>query len=139
MKPSSSYLLTVFAAILLYSVFEVANAQEPGPNRGVQYQPVAPVLTSDIPENRELVDGVGFTFKTGDAADLERMLRLLIADTHVRKAAGRRAKRRIQEQYLWSEVAREVERVYLEMVGWKRDLPLDSKEPPTRSTRDRAA
>jgi glycosyltransferase involved in cell wall biosynthesis len=97
------------------------------------------VLTSDIPENRELVDGVGFTFKSGDAADLERMLRLLIGDTHVREAAGRCARRRIQEQYLWSEVAREVERVYLEMVGWKRDLPLDSKEPPTRSTRGRAA
>jgi glycosyltransferase involved in cell wall biosynthesis len=31
-------------------------------------------LTSDIPENRELVEGAGFTFKRGDVADLERML-----------------------------------------------------------------
>jgi glycosyltransferase involved in cell wall biosynthesis len=77
--------------------------------------------------------------QSGDASDLERMLRLLMADAEVREAAGRSAKRRIQEQYLWGEVARKVERVYLEMVGWKRDLPLDSNEPPTRSTRDRAA
>src|SRR4029077_20678695 len=30
-------------------------------------------LVSDIPENRELVDGTGFTFKRGDVADLEHM------------------------------------------------------------------
>jgi polysaccharide export outer membrane protein len=42
MKPSSSYLLAVFAAIFLQPMFEVANAQEPGSNRGVQYKPVTP-------------------------------------------------------------------------------------------------
>jgi glycosyltransferase involved in cell wall biosynthesis len=31
------------------------------------------VLTSDIPENVELVDGAGSTFRRGDVADLERM------------------------------------------------------------------
>lgn len=91
------------------------------------------VLTSDIPENRELVDGVGFTFKSGDAADLERMLRLLMADVDVREAAGRSARRRIEEQYLWGEVARQVERVYLETVGWKRENRSASNKPPTRT------
>lgn len=42
MTPSSSYLLAVFAAIFLQPVFEVANAQEPGSNRGVQTKPVTP-------------------------------------------------------------------------------------------------
>ena len=97
------------------------------------------VLTSDIPENRELVDGVGFTFKSGDAGDLEKMLRLLMADGEMRETAGRSAKRRIQEQYLWAEVAGQVERVYLEMVGWKQEPRFASNEPPTRTTRDRAA
>ena len=50
------------------------------------------VLTSDIPENREFVDGVGFTFRKNDAKDLERMLRLRIADGEVRRSAGRHAK-----------------------------------------------
>jgi glycosyltransferase involved in cell wall biosynthesis len=31
------------------------------------------VLTSDIPENREVVDGAGYTFRRGDRSDLERM------------------------------------------------------------------
>ncbi len=85
------------------------------------------------------MDGVGFTFKSGDSADLERMLRLLISQAEVREAAGRAAKRRIQGQYLWGEVAREVERVYLDVVGWKQEPRFDSNEPPTRSTQGRAA
>jgi glycosyltransferase involved in cell wall biosynthesis len=77
------------------------------------------VLASDIPENRELVDGVGFLFKPGDVTDLERMLRLLIDDDEVRAASGNAAKLRIQEEYLWPKIAAEIEHVYLEMVGWK--------------------
>lgn len=86
------------------------------------------VLTSDIPENRELVDGVGFTFKNGDVQDLERMLRLLISDSEVRKAAGRNAKKRMQEGYLWPKIACQVEQVYLEMMGWKQGPRSDSTE-----------
>jgi glycosyltransferase involved in cell wall biosynthesis len=81
------------------------------------------VLVSDIPENCELVDGVGFTFKRGDVFDMERMLRLLIADDPVREAAGQAAKQRIREQYLWPKIATEIEQIYLEMAGWEnRDL-----------------
>jgi len=50
LKPSSSYLLAVFAAVLLQPVFEAANVQEPGPNRGVQYQPVTPDVKDGAPE-----------------------------------------------------------------------------------------
>ncbi|PYX55832.1 MAG: hypothetical protein DMG73_16435, partial [Acidobacteria bacterium] len=49
------------------------------------------VLASDIPENRELVDGAGFTFQRGNVADLERMIRLLLAESQVRKEAARAA------------------------------------------------
>src|SRR5882762_1255075 len=77
------------------------------------------VLTSDIPEKREFVDGVGFTFRKNDAKDLERMLRLRIADGEVRRSAGRNAKQRIQDGYLWPNIAQQVEQVYLEMMGWK--------------------
>ena len=50
------------------------------------------VLASDIPENRELVDGAGFTFKHGDASDLERMLRILMFSPALREDAGRAAR-----------------------------------------------
>ena len=50
------------------------------------------VLTSDVPENGEVVDGAGFTFKRGNSADLADRLRFLIANPAVRRAAGRRQK-----------------------------------------------
>ncbi len=50
MKPSSSYLLAIFAAFLLQPLFEAASAQESGPNRGVQYEPVAPDVKDGVPE-----------------------------------------------------------------------------------------
>ena len=56
------------------------------------------VLTSDVPENREVVDGAGFTFQRGSAADLADRLRFLIANPAVREAAGRMAKKRIERR-----------------------------------------
>ena len=61
------------------------------------------VLASDIPENRELVDGAGLLFRPGNVADLERMLRVLVSDSSARAWAGKRAKHRIQQQYLWPD------------------------------------
>ncbi len=75
------------------------------------------VLASDIPENRELVEGAGFLFKPGDVSDLEKILRLLMADEHLRVEAGKAAKKRIREHYLWSEITAEIEQIYQEMMG----------------------
>lgn len=79
------------------------------------------VLVSDIPENLEVVEGAGFTFKQGDVADLERMLRLLIADRAAREFAGRRARQRIQDQYQWPKITAEIEQVYLDVMGQPRE------------------
>jgi glycosyltransferase involved in cell wall biosynthesis len=76
------------------------------------------VLSSDIAENREAVDDAGFTFRRGDVADLADRLRFLIANPAVREAAGHAAKRRILALYQWPQIAAEVERVYLEMMGY---------------------
>jgi glycosyltransferase involved in cell wall biosynthesis len=75
------------------------------------------VLASDIPENRELVDVTGFTFRYSDKADLERMLRLLVSEPDVRKAAARKAKERVWSHYQWGKAAREVESQYLALTG----------------------
>ena len=76
------------------------------------------VLTSDVPENREVVDGAGFTFQQGCATDLANRLRFLIANPAVRQAAGRRAKKRIEEQYQWEKIARDIEKTYIQLMGW---------------------
>lgn len=75
-------------------------------------------LSSDVAENREALGDAGFTFRRGDAADLADRLRFLIANPAVREAAGRAAKLRVREHYQWSQVSLEVERVYLETMGW---------------------
>jgi glycosyltransferase involved in cell wall biosynthesis len=76
------------------------------------------VLTSDVPENREVVDGAGFTFQRGSATDLADRLRFLLANPAVREAAGRTAKRRIEDQYQWQNIAQKVEKIYFQMMGW---------------------
>ena len=75
------------------------------------------VLTSDVPENREVVDGAGFTFSRGNAEDLAERLRFLIANPAVRKAAGAAARRRIEQQYQWSGIATDIEKAYFELLG----------------------
>ncbi len=73
------------------------------------------VLTSDIPENREVVAGTGFTFLPGDATDLARVLRLLLSDAPTRKISGRNAQARVREHYLWPAIATEIGNSYAEL------------------------
>ena len=75
------------------------------------------VLASDIPENRELVEGAGFTFRRGDQYDLERMLRLLVSEPEIRRAAATRSRERVWEHYLWGRVAQEIESGYLRLAA----------------------
>jgi glycosyltransferase involved in cell wall biosynthesis len=76
------------------------------------------VLTSDIPENNEVVEGAGFTFHRGDQADLERMLDLLIHNPELRRQSAARERERIQGQYLWPEIARSIENADYNVLGW---------------------
>lgn len=77
------------------------------------------VLSSDVAENREAIEDAGFTFRRGDAEDLADRLRFLIANPAVREAAGQAAERRIRGHYQWPAIASQIERVYLEMMGWE--------------------
>ena len=79
------------------------------------------VLTSDIPENNEVVEGAGFTFHRGDQADLERMLDLLIHNPELRRQSADRERKRIQSQYLWPAIARSIETAYYNVLGWNAD------------------
>lgn len=91
------------------------------------------VLCSDVSENREAIDGAGFTFRRGDVGDLAERLRFLIANPAVREAAGRSARRRVRDYYQWSEIAQKMEALYSEMLGW------DLRETPTRKPNARVS
>jgi glycosyltransferase involved in cell wall biosynthesis len=88
------------------------------------------VLASDVPENREAVEGAGFTFGCGDVHDLSDRLRFLIANPAIREAAGKAARKRVEEEYQWDKISREIERAYFELLG------LESAHPKRPSTHE---
>jgi glycosyltransferase involved in cell wall biosynthesis len=90
------------------------------------------VLTSDVPENREVIEGAGFTFQNGNAPDLANQLRFLIANPTARETAGRAAKIRIRDEYQWQTIASDIERTYYDMVGLT--PPSVPKKPSARVT-----
>jgi glycosyltransferase involved in cell wall biosynthesis len=92
------------------------------------------VLTSDIPENNEVVDGAGFTFHRGDQADLERMLDLLIHNPELRRQSAARERERIQGQYLWPAIARSIERAYYNVLGWSSSEQRPSEQIQIRTS-----
>ena len=74
------------------------------------------VVASDAPENCEAVADAGFTFRRGDSHDLAERLEFLLANPAVRNAAGKAAKRRVQQLYSWDAIAEEIERAYMELL-----------------------
>jgi glycosyltransferase involved in cell wall biosynthesis len=92
------------------------------------------VLTSDIPENSEVVEGAGFTFHCGDQVDLERMLDMLIHDPELRHQSAVRERERIQGQYLWPEIARSIQKTYYDVLGWNSNQEMPSDEMGLRTS-----
>jgi len=80
------------------------------------------VLASDIPENDEVVQGSGFTFKSGDQTDLERMLALLLRNPELRRQAAVRERVRIQAAFRWPYVAQRLEFAYYDVLGWEPNM-----------------
>ena len=96
------------------------------------------VLTSDVPENREVVDGAGFTFQRGNAVDLEERLRFLLANPAVREASGKAARKRIEDEYRWEKITHDIEAAYFKILGLER-TPVSPKKPiVSRKPSDRA-
>jgi glycosyltransferase involved in cell wall biosynthesis len=85
-------------------------------------------LTSDIPENNEVVEGAGYTFCSGDQPDLERMLALLIQNPDLRHASAARQQERIRRQYQWPTIARLIEETYFKVLGWDKPETKENQE-----------
>jgi glycosyltransferase involved in cell wall biosynthesis len=89
------------------------------------------VVTSDVPENREAIEGAGYTFERGNVADLAERLRFLIANPAIREAAGRTAKKRIEQEYLWEKIAHGIEAAYFKILD--RQFVDSAKKPIARA------
>ena len=97
------------------------------------------VLASDVPENRELVDEAGFTFKAGSEDALAERLRLLIDIPALREEAGREASARIRQYYLWPKIVEQIESEYLRLLGWREEFNRDTAPETAESHASKAA
>jgi len=77
---------------------------------------VCPVI-SDIPENTEIVEKNGISFKTGDADDLARKLQRLIDDPSECRSFGLAAREAVSQTYSWDRHTDELERAYLRVLS----------------------
>jgi glycosyltransferase involved in cell wall biosynthesis len=75
------------------------------------------VLASDTPENCEVIEDCGFTFRAGDADDLRRMLTLILADAELRDVFGQKALARVKQNYLWDQVTAQIEATYRDLIA----------------------
>src|SRR5262249_30881519 len=88
------------------------------------------VLASDIPENVEVLDGAGFTFRRGDVRDLTTMLELLLANPVMRSVAGQMGREVVGQGYLWPRIVGQVGQLYQEVAGRdSRPQPLSTGLP----------
>ncbi len=88
------------------------------------------VLTSDIPENQEVVSGAGFTFRRRDQADLARVLDLLIQNPELRRQMAAKGEQQIHQQYLWPDIAHSIEKAYYRLLDRNHaaDVPVENAE-----------
>ena len=62
------------------------------------------VLSSDIPENKILVENRGYLFKRGNIESLASVLKILLADEKKVKHAGKYSQEFVKNNYSWDEV-----------------------------------
>ncbi len=69
-------------------------------------------LASDIPENLEVLDGLGYVFRNKDVADLSAKLGYLINNADAVEMVKERAKTFVLENYHWDRIALQLEGIY---------------------------
>ncbi|MFH1046894.1 MAG: glycosyltransferase family 4 protein [Patescibacteria group bacterium] len=75
------------------------------------------VLASDIPENLEVTRNHGMNFRNRDAHDLAKKLEFLFGTPSFVTALGEEARRFVEVEYHWDDIARSVNQVYQSLVS----------------------
>jgi glycosyltransferase involved in cell wall biosynthesis len=75
------------------------------------------IITTDIPENLEVVDSTGLTFTPGDAGALQSALRRVLDDPAEAERLRARARERAASLPDWDEVARRTEDFYRRLLA----------------------
>lgn len=75
------------------------------------------VLVSDIEENLEVIGESGISFRSGDEADLQAKLEMILADDGLVKTMGEKASRRVSQEYDWEKITDQFVDLYSEMLA----------------------
>jgi glycosyltransferase involved in cell wall biosynthesis len=70
------------------------------------------VLASDIPENLEVVEGIGYTFASGDSKDLAKRLEFLVTHPEIVKQRKELGRDHVAKHYDWGQIADNTIAVY---------------------------
>jgi len=76
-----------------------------------------PVLFSDIPENREIADGLGISFKCGSVDDLAEKLKCALSDADPFGALLPAIPDRLSRDYNWDRVVEQYAKVYRDVLA----------------------
>lgn len=73
-------------------------------------------IASDIEENLEALGGKGFTFKSGSADSLRRLLQRLVGEPKIVGKAGSEASSYVIKRYSWDAIADRMEAFYMSVL-----------------------
>lgn len=79
------------------------------------------VLASDIPENKEVMDGFGLTFRQGDANDLAVKLEFMLKHPEIIKQYKQEGRNHVQTHYNWETIVKETLDAYKRVTNTQRD------------------
>lgn len=71
-----------------------------------------PVIYSDIPENREVANGVAMEFKLGDVNDMAEKYGMLLDDPQLMQRFSEQSRERIARDFGWDKIVADLEGVY---------------------------
>lgn len=95
-----------------------------------------PCLSSDIPENREVLGDAGLLFRNRDVADLEKQIAVALSDPAEGAELAAAGRRRAQDLFSWERVVDQLEDLYLSVQSGARaqNLKLRLSQPAAGSS-----
>jgi glycosyltransferase involved in cell wall biosynthesis len=76
-----------------------------------------PIIVSDLPGPNSLVQGNGFLFAPGNEQELAQKIKILIQDQNLKKIFGEKSRRLVGEKYNWSQIIKDLEKIYYEVLN----------------------
>jgi glycosyltransferase involved in cell wall biosynthesis len=76
-----------------------------------------PTVYSDLPENHEVAEGIGFSFPVGNAAALSEKINWVLDHPDLAYTTGLRAMARIRKHHDWRNIAGQYDKLYRRMAG----------------------